>query len=209
MMNVRNAVLLVSVLALTGCVADSESAEPAVSAEEEPLLGGVASNSLPMVGLFSFTNMGDCTATMISRRYFVTAAHCIGYQPRLQSGVNGTATLTLTAVPGLGVLPVAQVFAFAGNPSKYTSFSCPFSMNPYCSTGVGEFDIALGQLAAPLPVSPNWTPAPMSSVEPVSNQVITLVGYGCNTRAMPAPPRSLCAPREAVALGRLQRRLPR
>jgi V8-like Glu-specific endopeptidase len=156
----------------------------AVALERQPLIAGTPTNAHPEVGQYISPLGVGCTATMISSKFFVMAAHCVGYASRLIGG-----TLTLTAATGSVSQNVNFAFAFGGDPNLWTSHGCPSSQAEYCSTGAGEFDIALGELVAPMPAS-NWTPATMALDEPAAGQVVTVFGYGCTKPDLTAPART-------------------
>src|SRR4051812_23798122 len=92
---------------LAGCGGLSESDAPGDEPENElsdgtrdqSLIGGVNTTARPEVGLINITTSGvgfNCTATLISARYFITAAHCNGYRPY---ATGGTFTITRNPVP--------------------------------------------------------------------------------------------------------------
>jgi|GEM_PF-1735609 len=81
-------------LGLSGC----GSAEPVddVAAEQSPFIGGTSTRERPEVVVYE-SNPGDYhSATVISNRHFLTAAHCIDYQPIIKGGrlwVSGNQTV--------------------------------------------------------------------------------------------------------------------
>ncbi|HKU37935.1 MAG TPA: PAN domain-containing protein [Polyangiales bacterium] len=165
---------------LSACAAEVSEPEDSVGVAnlDEALTGGIIDRvNHPEVVQFTAGSGGQCTATMITRRYFVTAAHCVAYASRATGG-----TITFTALGG-SPLPVQEVFAFAGSPTLWQTSSCslPGNTNPYCSTGVGLADVALGRLAADAPAA-GWTPARISSSGPAGTEVVNLWGYGCGVR---------------------------
>ena len=150
---------------------------------------GVYGNDMTQ-GIFTTTGFPlTCGATMIADRYFITAAHCAGYVARRAGGV-----LTLDAAAPLadGHVPqqqVAGVFSFAGDPATFNSRNCPGSQDPYCLTGAGANDIALGQLVAPMPRS-NWNAAQIASVPASVGEAVTDFGYGCTVKNGPPGQRT-------------------
>ena len=92
---------------------------------ESPLLGGIPTTARPEVGQFFPSTGGMCTATMISTRTFVSAAHCIGYQAQ---SVGGT-----LALPS-GNFSIERTFSQGGQ--------------------LGNDDISFGRITSAAPISP-------------------------------------------------------
>jgi hypothetical protein len=186
--------LVAVTLLLCACAAEvSQTEDPAdVESVHQALQGGTPDNvHRPEVVLFTAATGGKCTATMITRRYFVTAAHCTGYQ----AGVGG-GTITFTALAGSPMFDVDRVFAFAGSSSLWESLSCGKPDVPehaYCSTGVGPSDVALGRLKSDAPAG-GWTPARISTSAPAPNEGVTAWGYGPCATGVPVSRRFINQP---------------
>jgi hypothetical protein len=96
-----------AVLTAPGCALDFEEVVSDdglggddVGRQQEPIIGGTPTNARIEVGLASV----GCTATLISPHLFLTAAHCIGHNPRQNGGtltLDGT-TLGINLVLGFG-----------------------------------------------------------------------------------------------------------
>ncbi|HKU37934.1 MAG TPA: PAN domain-containing protein, partial [Polyangiales bacterium] len=173
-----------SSLLFAGCVVATDDSDTSVVEElDEALVGGTLDPSgHPEVVRFD-TPMGTvCTATMITRRYFVTAAHCIGYAS-MQTG--GWIQFPLAGVPAQWV---ERTYAFAGNPIDWTGYGCPGSNHSYCTTGTSTGDVAVGRLASDAPTA-GWTPAKISFTTPAASETVTVVGNGCTNRATPGTPQ--------------------
>jgi V8-like Glu-specific endopeptidase len=165
-----------------GCIiASDESLGSAGPGElDEALVGGTLDASAhPEVVRFETPIGTRCTATMITRRYFVTAAHCIGYKSAV---VGGTIHFPFAGVP---VMNVDQTFAFAGNPISWSTSNCPGS-NSYCTTSKSIADVALGRLSSDAPTG-GWTPARIAFTRPDASTTnnVTVIGHGCTSRSNP------------------------
>jgi PAN domain/Trypsin len=131
----------------------------------EAILGGTPTTARPEVGW-----IGNCTATLISSRYFITAAHCIGYQARAQFR---TFRITLDPPPAPPANPrrsfdVNAIYSFDGDPS-----------DPNDNNGVGTYDIAVGRLEEDVP-NDVAMPASIANRNPVAGETVTSIGFGCN-----------------------------
>ncbi len=74
------------------CGAEPEDLE--LTTKDQDVIGGTQTTARPEVGQIFVTVNGtplSCTATLISRRYFLTAAHCIGYLSRFDPAIQAWA----------------------------------------------------------------------------------------------------------------------
>jgi hypothetical protein len=139
-----------------GACGDLDPASPPGTEEvSAPILGGspVPAGVRREVGLVS-TATGSCTATMITPRHFLTAAHCINFQGSTSGG-----SLSLEAAPNL---PVDRIFSLGNNQ-------------------LGQHDLAVGQLFNPVSSSVA-VPANVGTSAPSFSTTITQVGFGCTNR---------------------------
>jgi V8-like Glu-specific endopeptidase len=72
-------VCFLAVLGVAACGADPSAPELDDPGSSEPaLVGGLATDDMPAIGVLYF-NGGQCTATLISSRVILTAAHCLDF----------------------------------------------------------------------------------------------------------------------------------
>jgi hypothetical protein len=113
---------------------------------------------LDLDGGFGDAQEGHCTATLIGSGAFVTAAHCINFQPRY----TGSATITIHA---------------SATSSQTESVSSIYSFG----NALGRQDIAIGFLNRLVPRGWDWG-APLHYREYPSS-LWTKIGYGCIQRS--------------------------
>ncbi|HET7544431.1 MAG TPA: PAN domain-containing protein [Polyangiaceae bacterium] len=140
-----------------GPYGDSES----LGTSSSPLIKGIATSARPEVGIVNGNSAGFCTGTLISQRFFITAAHCIGGNAREASAGN---TFTI----GSNSYPIVDVYGLDGHPQ---------TVEPG-PNGLSIYDIAIGRLATPVPTSVA-TPATIADREPSNGEWVTDIAYGC------------------------------
>ncbi len=161
------AVLLATSISLFGCGQHQNSQNSHEIAEG--IIGGQAVNSKEIlaqgiVALFDVQSKALCTASIVSGKYLITAAHCVrpGATKNLRV-VFGTDLTSKSTISGVGtVTGVVQSPLWATNQNKPTN------------TG----DFALIRLASSLPES--FFPAPILTDASVLQEgtAIVLAGYG-------------------------------
>src|SRR5688572_11930020 len=112
-----------------GCSADT--ADESVGTAADSIIGGTATFARPEVGVF-WNPAGLCTATLISDRHFLTAAHCIDDVPIVRAPTRMTFEIDRTT----GRLPAYSVDRVFSLRHKH---------------GVGWDDLAVGRLTSPVP----------------------------------------------------------
>jgi hypothetical protein len=129
-----------------------------IGTKRQELLSATPTTLHPEVGHFFNTQGRGCTATLISNRHFLTAAHCVDYLPFSQGG------LINFDIPGQPLtLQVDRTFSQGGR--------------------IGQDDIAVGRLALPTNKSITLpTPARISDRQPSQGEYLTVMGYGCTDR---------------------------
>jgi hypothetical protein len=147
---------------LSGCGEGSETDAESVSEISRAIIGGTYDPlARPEVVSFQNTDHG-CTATMLSRRHFLTASHCIDHRARWLGGdiyvTDGT--------PPYPLWSVDDVYSFGWyveeDPSK-------------------PFDLALGRMLTDIPAS-LATPAVIADRDPIGGEMATAMGYGCSAQ---------------------------
>ncbi len=143
--HLHQAVVLGGLLSAGACAPTEEIAD---ETSQEIISGTKTATDRPEVVLLETTFGQDCTATLISARTFVTAAHCVNYKEFAPGGNLKHVTL--------GDLPVADTYSFGND--------------------LGDRDIAVGRLQAPVPTG---TALGRIAYSLPSQTEITAVGYGC------------------------------
>jgi hypothetical protein len=132
---------------------------PSIEALFTKIVGGRITDERPAVGSINMDGAG-CTATLVAPDVVVTAAHCVNYGTRMNSGQYGSFTIETRAERR------------------------SFSVTRYVSFGeqLGSDDVAILQLGDVVPAD-LASPAPVADRTPPAGSTLTVYGYGCTHRA--------------------------
>jgi len=133
--------------------------------ETAPLINGTPTNAVPAVGVLLRNNNDHCTATLISSRVIVTAAHCFAFD---------------TTMSGYGAPPsfynIRSNFSF--KPSNVGT-QTPVAVLRFVvlGTAYGDQDVAVGELESDVPASVA-TPLRVAADYPADGDWVTVWGAG-------------------------------
>lgn len=141
-------------IAVTGCLGAEIESESEVGFAEQAIINGINTDERPEIGII--TNSG-CTATLVTPRVILTAAHCVDFQtgPRADGFLTGH----------------GEFFAIDFVISRTNS-------------APGWSDLAVARLVSAVPSS-SAVPTPASFANAGSAETVTVYGYGCIDRANP------------------------
>jgi hypothetical protein len=141
------------------------------TASSEKIIGGSEFTGLPAVGMLALDGEVVCTATLVSRQKFLTAAHC----------VLPTAKQVRNENLDPGTVLDSKRFKFHVGPAFAGSEAYPVSdlrVHQKYDRDANNFDLAVGTLAAEAPIDP--LPLFQGDVTALNGKTLYLIGYGNN-----------------------------
>ena len=143
---------------LSACEAGNEP--EATETRSGAILQGIETTARPEVGFLNGPIMG-CTATLLTERHFLTAAHCIDYHPFVTGG-----TFFVDTIDGFRHgFPVDRIMSVHHKAPSRTD------------SEAAKYDLAVGRLVDPVPAS-MAIPASLQLDRPGSSWPATAIGYG-------------------------------
>ncbi len=130
-----------------------QSQAPETATDSESLILGTYTNVRPEIGRFP----GVCTATLVSDRYALTAAHCYNY---MTGPVSGSFEVRDTNGALIDQIPIDYHYALGGE--------------------VGPYDVSFVRLTRDAPAQ--LLRRAMTDAQPSTWQYVTAFGYGCQDR---------------------------
>lgn len=154
------AALIFGSFVTASCASEILDEDP--GAAVEAIIGGTTTSARPEIGLME-TRTGACTATLISSRWILTAAHCLFYEIGPESDPKWHFHVDTTPdVPNRLTRKVPFIF----------------SQNR-------DHDLGLARLENAVPAA-TATPARIAITHPVQNEAIINFGFGCTNRTTEA-----------------------
>jgi V8-like Glu-specific endopeptidase len=155
---------------LSACMAAANSEEDeSVVGDSEAIVNGTQTSALPAVGY-----LGDhyCTATLISSRVILSAAHCFDF--------DNSKTFILNLPPGTPPSYPSYTstsFTIEASDGRHT-----YDVGRYAllGSGYGSTDLAVAELLSDVPAS-QATPLQPALFYPANNASVTQYGYGAYT----------------------------
>lgn len=163
-------------LAMVGCTTDE--AEPELATEESELVFGTGS-SRQEIGRIS-SSLGTCTATLISPRAILTAAHCVGPTATNLTAVPNGATFFFTDRNGAARFAmIDRVHAF--NYRGWVPIGDVTGYGPIADGSPLLTDVAIAHLSTAVPAQ-QAIPATIATRRPPNGTIATTFGFGCVDR---------------------------
>ena len=158
-------------------IAGESAAEGEIGVVDQSIINGSVTTSVPAVGRLSVTGVGGCTATLISSRVILSAAHCFGFNNDLSLFGNGT-----LANPPRNALAGVNAFFYMNNPSPPSGQAAQQSriIRRVLLVGLqfGEKDLAIAELDSDVDAQ-YAPPIGVATSTPPQGASVTGYGFGC------------------------------